>query len=106
MLKAETLEKDVDSSAKKDGVTVTGTNRKESWLDNVIDNSCRENSWFGKKCLQIFKVRIKKFWQNIEYKKFLIKQKYENTMQKQLFNVPQQDLSLNMILRLFLSFSD
>ena len=30
--------------------------KKESWMDGVIDNSCRENSWFGKKCLKIFKV--------------------------------------------------
>ena len=30
---------------------------KEGWLDGVIDQSCRENSWFGKKCLKIFKVR-------------------------------------------------
>jgi len=61
VLQAETLEKDVDSSAKKDGVTVTGAKRKESWLDNVIDNSCRENSWFGKKCLQIFKLFVNCF---------------------------------------------
>ena len=27
-----------------------------SWMDNVIDRGCRENSWFGKKCLKIFKV--------------------------------------------------
>ena len=26
------------------------------WLDNYIDRGCRENSWFGKKCLKIFKV--------------------------------------------------
>ena len=53
VLQAENLEKDVD---KKD--RVTGPSRKEGWLDSVIDNSCRENSWFGKKCLQIFKVRF------------------------------------------------
>ena len=28
-----------------------------SWTDNVIDRGCKENSWFGKKCLKIFKVR-------------------------------------------------
>ena len=27
------------------------------WLDNYIDRGCRENSWFGKKCLKIFKVK-------------------------------------------------
>merc|ERR550519_1390561 len=32
-----------------------------NWTDNVIDNSCRENSWFGKKCLKIFKLFINCF---------------------------------------------
>ena len=27
------------------------------WLDNYIDRGCKENSWFGKKCLKIFKVK-------------------------------------------------
>ena len=30
--------------------------REVSWMDNVIDRGCKENSWFGKKCLKIFKV--------------------------------------------------
>jgi len=33
----------------------------EGWLDGVIDNSCRENSWFGKKCLKIFKLFVNCF---------------------------------------------
>ena len=28
------------------------------WLDNYIDRGCKENSWFGKKCLKIFKVKL------------------------------------------------
>merc|ERR1719186_1398375 len=32
-----------------------------NWTDNVIDNSCRENSWFGKKCLKIFKLFVNCF---------------------------------------------
>jgi len=35
--------------------------KKESWMDGVIDNSCRENSWFGKKCLKIFKLFVNCF---------------------------------------------
>ena len=27
------------------------------WLDHYIDRGCKENSWFGKKCLKIFKVK-------------------------------------------------
>ena len=27
------------------------------WLDNYVDRGCKENSWFGKKCLKIFKVK-------------------------------------------------
>ena len=27
------------------------------WLDSYIDRGCKENSWFGKKCLKIFKVK-------------------------------------------------
>ena len=26
------------------------------WVDNAIDRGCKENSWFGKKCLKVFKV--------------------------------------------------
>ena len=28
------------------------------WVDNAIDRGCKENSWFGKKCLKVFKVRM------------------------------------------------
>jgi len=56
VLQADTLEKDVDKKDK-----VTGPSRKEGWLDSVIDNSCKENSWFGKKCLQIFKLFVNCF---------------------------------------------
>lgn len=34
---------------------------KEGWLDGVIDQSCKENSWFGKKCLKIFKLFVNCF---------------------------------------------
>jgi len=40
------------------GVT---TRSSEGWLDGVIDSSCRENSWFGKKCLKIFKLFVNCF---------------------------------------------
>jgi len=33
----------------------------QSWMDNVIDRSCKENSWFGKKCLKIFKLFVNCF---------------------------------------------
>ena len=48
------------SEEKSKGKTSKSENKsnKESWMDNVIDNSCRENSWFGKKCLKIFKVLL------------------------------------------------
>ena len=37
--------------------TQTQKSKEEvSWMDNVIDRGCKENSWFGKKCLKIFKV--------------------------------------------------
>jgi len=32
-----------------------------SWMDGMIDKSCKENSWFGKKCLQIFKLFVNTF---------------------------------------------
>jgi len=32
-----------------------------SFLDGVIDRSCKENSWFGKKCLKVFKLFINTF---------------------------------------------
>merc|ERR1719187_1660957 len=59
ILQAGTLEKDVENKEKIDGVPAP--RRKESWMDSVIDNSCRENSWFGKKCLQIFKLFVNCF---------------------------------------------
>ena len=33
------------------------TEEGSGWLDNYIDRGCKENSWFGKKCLKIFKVK-------------------------------------------------
>ena len=30
----------------------------EGWVNSAIDRGCKENSWFGKKCLKIFKVTI------------------------------------------------
>jgi hypothetical protein len=53
VLQVETEEQE---EKKTDRKTTVLNPRKESWMDNVIDNSCRENSWFGKKCLKIFKV--------------------------------------------------
>jgi len=51
------------SEEKSKGKTSKSENAssKESWMDNVIDNSCRENSWFGKKCLKIFKLFVNCF---------------------------------------------
>merc|ERR1712130_498685 len=31
------------------------------WLNNAIDRGCKENSWFGKKCLKIFKLFVNTF---------------------------------------------
>eukprot|EP00088_Acartia_fossae_P018380 TRINITY_DN20622_c0_g1_i12.p1 TRINITY_DN20622_c0_g1~~TRINITY_DN20622_c0_g1_i12.p1 ORF type:complete len:470 (-),score=94.93 TRINITY_DN20622_c0_g1_i12:91-1500(-) len=43
-------------------VTRTKTNKNHvSFLGNVIDRSCKENSWFGKKCLKMFKLFINTF---------------------------------------------
>ena len=33
-------------------------NHLEGWVNSAIDRGCKENSWFGKKCLKIFKVTI------------------------------------------------
>jgi len=46
---------------KVDSKTVVVKPKKDSWMDGVIDNSCRENSWFGKKCLKIFKLFVNCF---------------------------------------------
>merc|ERR1719259_636854 len=35
--------------------------RSVHFLDNVFDRSCKENSWFGKKCLKVFKLFINTF---------------------------------------------
>ena len=29
---------------------------QHGWVNNAIDRGCKENSWFGKKCLKMFKV--------------------------------------------------
>jgi len=57
VLQVEHLEEDARKSERKINKPI----KKESWMDNVIDNSCRENSWFGKKCLQIFKLFVNCF---------------------------------------------
>jgi len=57
VLQVENLEEDARTSERKINKPI----KKESWMDNVIDNSCRENSWFGKKCLQIFKLFVNCF---------------------------------------------
>jgi len=31
------------------------------WVNNAIDRGCKENSWFGKKCLKIFKLFVNTF---------------------------------------------
>ena len=56
VLQVETLEQEAQETQKNIPVPKA---RKEGWMDNVIDNSCRENSWFGKKCLLIFKVYLR-----------------------------------------------
>jgi len=55
-------EEGVEQGDKKPG-TLRGvaTRSGEGWLDGVIDSSCRENSWFGKKCLKIFKLFVNCF---------------------------------------------
>jgi len=35
--------------------------RNVRFLDNMIDRSCKESSWFGKKCLKIFKLFVNTF---------------------------------------------
>jgi len=35
--------------------------RRAHFMDNIIDRSCKENSWFGKKCLKIFKLFMNTF---------------------------------------------
>merc|ERR1719436_1957061 len=30
-------------------------------MDTIIDKSCKENSWFGKKCLKVFKLFVNCF---------------------------------------------
>jgi len=34
---------------------------EQGWLSNAIDRGCKENSWFGKKCLKIFKLFVNTF---------------------------------------------
>lgn len=58
VLQVETLEQEAQEIQKNIAVPKA---RKEGWMDNVIDNSCRENSWFGKKCLLIFKLFVNCF---------------------------------------------
>eukprot|EP00090_Calanus_glacialis_P027911 TRINITY_DN4444_c0_g1_i1.p1 TRINITY_DN4444_c0_g1~~TRINITY_DN4444_c0_g1_i1.p1 ORF type:complete len:446 (-),score=155.72 TRINITY_DN4444_c0_g1_i1:448-1785(-) len=58
VLQVETLEQEAQETQKNIPVPKA---RKEGWMDNVIDNSCRENSWFGKKCLLIFKLFVNCF---------------------------------------------
>jgi len=59
VLQAQTLETDTQRPQSK--MPAPALRKKESWMDSVIDNSCRENSWFGKKCLQIFKLFVNCF---------------------------------------------
>jgi len=34
---------------------------EQGWMNNAIDRGCKENSWFGKKCLKIFKLFVNCF---------------------------------------------
>merc|ERR1719339_212405 len=34
---------------------------EQGWVNNAIDRGCKENSWFGKKCLKIFKLFVNCF---------------------------------------------
>merc|ERR1712032_378314 len=34
---------------------------EQGWVNNAIDRGCKENSWFGKKCLKIFKLFVNTF---------------------------------------------
>merc|ERR1712212_1028420 len=34
---------------------------ESGWVNNAIDRGCKENSWFGKKCLKIFKLFVNTF---------------------------------------------
>jgi len=59
-----TITAQVPTESKETPTTVetkVRTKKKISFLDSVIDTSCKENSWFGKKCLQIFKLFMNTF---------------------------------------------
>jgi len=34
---------------------------EQGWVNSAIDRGCKENSWFGKKCLKIFKLFVNTF---------------------------------------------
>merc|ERR1712233_109991 len=39
----------------------TPKSSEQGWVNNAIDRGCKENSWFGKKCLKIFKLFVNTF---------------------------------------------
>merc|ERR1712051_1039441 len=39
----------------------SSTSSEQGWMNNAIDRGCKENSWFGKKCLKIFKLFVNTF---------------------------------------------
>merc|ERR1711962_1482696 len=50
-----------EAKTKKNPSPKSNQGQNLKFLDNVIDRSCKENSWFGKKCLQIFKLFVNTF---------------------------------------------
>jgi len=34
---------------------------EQGWMNNAIDRGCKENSWFGKRCLKVFKLFVNTF---------------------------------------------
>jgi len=55
----------VDTTASDETASNASANPRRknqvSFLDGVIDRSCKENSWFGKQCLKMFKLFINTF---------------------------------------------
>jgi len=50
-----------DKSPDEEGKKTKKKNGEIGWVNTAIDRGCKENSWFGKKCLKIFKLFVNTF---------------------------------------------
>jgi len=50
---------DNERASSSKGQSPKGT--EQGWVNSAIDRGCKENSWFGKKCLKIFKLFVNTF---------------------------------------------